>query len=60
MSKSALELVVELRTLATDPKNRPFLIPAGQNVPPGLVMFLDHPSSDVVFNGVQISRNRVA
>ncbi len=51
MSKSALELVVQLRTLAQDPNNRPHLIPAGDYVPPGLVMWLDHPSSDVVFNG---------
>jgi len=52
-SKSALELVVQLRTLAADPNNRPHMIPPGDYVPPGLLMFLDHPSSDVVFNALE-------
>ena len=39
--------------LASSPQNRPHMIPEGQSVPPGLVMFLDHPSSDVVLNALE-------
>ena len=47
-TKSALEIVVELKMLASIPANRPSMC---DTVVPGLVMFLDHPGSDVVFNG---------
>lgn len=50
MSKSALELVVQLKTLASEPNNRAHMC-QGDHVLPPLVMWLDHPSSDVVFNG---------
>jgi hypothetical protein len=47
-TKSALEIVVELKMLASMPANRSSMC---ETVVPGLVMFLDHPGSDVVFNG---------
>ena len=51
-TKSALEIVVELKMLASVPANRPSM---AENVISGLVMFRDHPSSDVVLNGNCIS-----
>ena len=51
-TKSALEIVVELKMLASVPANRPSM---AENVISGLVMFMDHPSSDVVLNGNRIA-----
>jgi len=47
-SKSALEIVVEIKVMASVPANRAQM---ESSTTPILVMFLDHPSSDVVFNG---------
>ncbi len=49
-TKSALEIVVELKMMASIPGNRAQMESSST---PILVMFLDHPSSDVVFNGEQ-------
>jgi hypothetical protein len=48
-TKSALEICVELKMLASVPSNRAMMCSDVNTAI--LVTFLDHPSSDVVFNG---------
>lgn len=51
----ALSVVTQLRDLASEPQNREIIV-KDQGCLPGLVLFLDHQSQDVLFATLQVSR----
>lgn len=50
----ALAVVKQLRDLAADPMNRRAIV-QDQGCLPGLILFLDHPSPQVVYSALLVS-----
>lgn len=54
----ALSVVTQLRDLASEPQNREVIV-KDQGCLPGLVLFLDHKSPDVLLATLQVSLKRL-
>lgn len=54
----ALSVVTQLRDLASEPQNREAIV-KDQGCLPGLVLFLDHKSPDVLLATLQVSLKRL-
>lgn len=53
-----LSVVTQLRDLASEPQNREIIV-KDQGCLPGLVLFLDHQSQDVLFATLQVSGKKL-